>query len=115
MEKRKRPKKWSKKVTDAVYKKINGHCAYCGKKLTLEEMVIEHMKPLDDGGTNELDNLISSCWRCNTVKAVRDIEQFRYYISNRVMEGCVGYLLTTFHNFSPKTDIKFYFETIRED
>ena len=43
-------------------------CQYCGKHAHEEPLEIDHVIPLSHGGTNELDNLITSCRRCNRKK-----------------------------------------------
>ena len=34
---------FSKKTREEVYKKYDGHCAYCGKKIEIKDMQIDHM------------------------------------------------------------------------
>ena len=36
---------FSKKTREEVYKKYDGHCAYCGKEIEIKEMQIDHMHP----------------------------------------------------------------------
>ena len=33
---------------------------------------VDHINPVSSGGTNEIDNLISACWECNTRKSNSD-------------------------------------------
>lgn len=35
----------SKKIREIVYKKYNGHCAYCGCKIEYKDMQIDHIVP----------------------------------------------------------------------
>lgn len=48
---------------------INGvrtaRCMWCGKEVGGENLTIEHIKPLRDGGTYEMNNLGIACKRCN--------------------------------------------------
>lgn len=73
-----------------VYDKCGGHCAYCGKEITFKQMQVDHIKPLyrnDDvitleswgveRGTDEIDNLLPSCARCNRWKSTFSLEMFR--------------------------------------
>lgn len=67
-----------KKVRKAVYDKYNGRCAYCGKEIEMKEMQVDHVKPLAFfRGTDDIDNLLPACRRCNFYKDTRSIEGFR--------------------------------------
>ena len=35
----------SKKTRVAVYKKFDGHCAYCGRHIAYNDMQVDHFKP----------------------------------------------------------------------
>ena len=117
-----------KELRKKVYDKYGGHCAYCGKKIALEDMQMDHIKPrwhnvtqneLDglgiDKGTDDIENLYPSCRRCNFRKGTMDIEQFRKEIGlqcKRIMNSSfqvkqsVDYGLLEYHN----RPIVFYFE-----
>lgn len=75
---------------EEVYNKCSGHCAYCGVEITIKQMQIDHKEPLfrnhtdkqlewykRDRGTNEMDNLLPSCARCNRWKSTFTVETFR--------------------------------------
>lgn len=99
-------KKIPKKIREQVYEKYNGHCAYCGRKLTLKEMQVDHIysvchaelnekgKVVDVGDikdgeydpeylkekashVNDIDNLMPACRQCNFYKGAMNIEAFR--------------------------------------
>ena len=63
-----------------VYDKYNGHCAYCGKAISIKEMQVDHIIPKRNGGTNDIDNLNPSCRLCNHYKRAAGIETFRYVL-----------------------------------
>ena len=65
-----------------VYRKTWGCCKYCKIKLQFEEMVITHKVPLSRGGTDETDNLIPTCARCNELKGTMTHIEFRRKIQN---------------------------------
>lgn len=44
-------------------------CQYCGKKLPEEELNLDHVMPRDKGGITSWENIVTSCFRCNTRKA----------------------------------------------
>ena len=51
-----------------VYAKNNGKCAICGKPVMYKKMTVDHIKPLSQGGTNEMNNLQLACHSCNRLK-----------------------------------------------
>lgn len=76
----------SKKVRVAVYKKYDGHCAYCGRHIAYNDMQVDHFKPqrawnAEDVGTNAIENLMPSCRMCNHYKRAHSLETFRRYIA----------------------------------
>ena len=84
-----------KSLRQQVYRKYNGRCAYCGKKLGYKDMQVDHIIPKarahflkteqgrkDIGGinifnVNQLENLNPSCRRCNYYKRCNSLERFR--------------------------------------
>lgn len=60
-----------------VLSKYDGHCAYCGKDITMKEMQVDHFFPVRGGGIDDFDNLMPSCRRCNHYKRANHIERFR--------------------------------------
>lgn len=50
-------------------------CQYCGKKFTSRELNYDHVKPRKQGGKTVWENIVSSCYPCNTRKADRTPEQ----------------------------------------
>lgn len=60
-----------------IFNKYKGHCAYCGCKLKMKTMTVDHLKPQSKGGTNTIDNLVPACSKCNATKADDDIELLR--------------------------------------
>lgn len=59
----------SKKTRFDVFKRDQFQCAYCGAHPS--EMVlleVDHIHPVAEGGTNDLDNLVTACFDCNRGK-----------------------------------------------
>lgn len=50
-------------------------CVYCGVKLPLKQIEIEHVHPQSRGGKTEWENVVSSCRPCNQKKADRTPEE----------------------------------------
>lgn len=44
-------------------------CQYCGQKAPNVKLEVDHITPVEDGGTDEADNLTTSCWACNRGKS----------------------------------------------
>ena len=60
-----------------IHKMLNGHCAYCGKKVTLEKITRDHIVPKSKGGGNTVENILPSCKKCNGTKGDTSLEEFR--------------------------------------
>ena len=62
---------------DLVFAKYNGHCAYCGQKIEIKDMQIDHIRPKCNGGLNSIENLNPSCRLCNHYKRSLTLEKYR--------------------------------------
>jgi hypothetical protein len=53
-----------------ILRRCNFACYYCGvpASLGLKVLHIDHVIPVDLGGTNDPWNLVSACWDCNAGK-----------------------------------------------
>ena len=84
----------SKADREAIYDMYAGHCAYCGEKITLKDMQVDHMQPLRKGGADELSNMVPACRSCNHYKSTLTVDQFREYLSrihSRLLRDSVAY------------------------
>lgn len=55
----------------------DGHtCQYCGRKPPDVELEIDHLLPVAEGGTDEFENLVTSCFDCNRGKSAKIIQNF---------------------------------------
>lgn len=68
-----------------ILRRDNFTCQYCGAKPIESELVIDHINPVANGGTNEPDNLITSCHKCNSGKSNKSLET-----GKRVSDGISG-------------------------
>lgn len=75
-----------------VLRRCNFACYYCGipAAMGIKQLHIDHVIPVDLGGTNDPWNLVAACWDCNAGKTngaptdelVRQVrEDFSYYTS----------------------------------
>lgn len=53
----------------AVYNKCQGKCAICGKFVPYDEFTVDHIIPLEKGGTNAMVNLQCAHAWCNLLKS----------------------------------------------
>lgn len=57
-----------KKTRFEVFKRDKFTCQYCGRMAPDVILEVDHIKPVAEGGTNEMINLITSCRDCNRGK-----------------------------------------------
>lgn len=113
-----------KRTRQLVYAKYDGHCAYCGCKLELRDMQVDHIKSVfqstrENGWCavqdDSIENLMPACRQCNYYKQEADIEEFRRRIKEWLEKTCrqsfqvrlaEKYGILEYH----KWDGKFYFE-----
>lgn len=120
-------KSLSPKVREAVYYKYDGHCAYCGKKLTYKEFQVDHLIPVQRerfGRYTEeqiecFENYMPTDRTCNHYKRAHSLETFRRYIEEIPMKldrGSYIYRIGKKYNLIEEhpRKIKFYFEEIEE-
>jgi len=61
-------KSFSKKLRFEVFKRDSFTCQYCGKVAPNVVLEVDHIEPVSKGGSNDLLNLITSCYDCNRGK-----------------------------------------------
>lgn len=130
----------SKSMREKVYKKYDGHCAYCGCELTMKTMQVDHVTPfffdeyydlkseetkeklqLDgDFQLESFDNYMPACRSCNFYKSTFTLEKFRKRIEHilDVLErDSVPYRIGKRYGMinENKEPIKFYFEKVEEE
>jgi len=59
----------SKKTRFEVFKRDGFCCQYCGAVPPKALLEVDHIDPVCNGGTNDIDNLITACFDCNRGKA----------------------------------------------
>lgn len=64
----------TKKVRFEVFKRDSFKCQYCGAAAPEVLLEVDHITPVSKGGTNEILNLITSCFDCNRGKSSRKID-----------------------------------------
>lgn len=66
-------KSLGKKVRFEVFKRDSFKCQYCGATAPDVVLQVDHIKPVAEGGTDEMVNLITSCQPCNSGKGAREL------------------------------------------
>jgi 5-methylcytosine-specific restriction endonuclease McrA len=72
----------------AIYLRDGLACCWCGA--TLEDGVIltlDHLKPNIKGGTNDADNLVTCCHRCNSSRGKRGMTAFAKAVASYLNHG----------------------------
>jgi len=59
----------SKKIRFNIFKRDLFTCQYCGAVPPKVILELDHMTPVSKGGTNDKDNLVTSCFDCNRGKS----------------------------------------------
>ncbi len=54
-----------------LFKRDAWLCMYCGESFSRRELSRDHVRPLSLGGTDEWNNVVTACKRCNNHKAGR--------------------------------------------
>lgn len=68
------PSVW-KKVREAIFKRDNYTCRYCGSYGV--KLECDHVIPVSRGGSHEDSNLVTACFKCNRSKRDKLIEEWR--------------------------------------
>jgi HNH endonuclease len=63
-----------KKIRFEVFKRDSFKCQYCGASAPETLLHVDHIKPISEGGTNDITNLITSCSPCNLGKSSRVLD-----------------------------------------
>lgn len=110
-------KQRTKLQRQTLYAKMDGRCGYCGTRLKLSKMQLDHIEPLHLGGEDTLENLMCSCRSCNHYKHTLTVEKYREYIltigerlsNNVTFNHAVRFGMVTINDIK----VKFYFEEIK--
>lgn len=82
-----------RKYRRQLYRKQNGECYWCKKKLPLQtdnnsdKVTVDHLTPLWRGGNNTIDNLVVACLPCNSYRnsqdQATDDRKYEYWLEYR--------------------------------
>lgn len=110
-------KKLTKQERLDIYNKYNGRCGYCGEKINIKDMQVDHIVALRVGGTDALDNMICSCRSCNHYKSTYTLEKFEKQlqeIPNRLIRDSAIFRIGLKYGLIEIKDekVEFYFKKI---
>lgn len=77
----------SKKLRFDVFKRDGFTCQYCGAHPPKVVLECDHIQPVSDGGLDEVDNLITSCFNCNRGKAATPLEVAPKSLKDKAVEA----------------------------
>lgn len=63
-----------------IYKRDGHSCVYCGSK---KNLTLDHVIPKSRGGGNTWNNLVTSCMRCNNIKADKTPEEAKMTMKSK--------------------------------
>ena len=62
----------------------DGHrCQYCGRQLPTSQLSLDHVVPRSRGGETTWENVVASCYRCNTKKGGRTPQEARMQLMRK--------------------------------
>lgn len=116
-----------KAVRQQVYDSLNGHCGYCGCKITYKEMQVDHIEAvylheeeLNAGQAqeiNSIENYMPACRMCNFYKSTMRVESFRKQLETlpeRLDKIFIYRLAKKYGIVKEKCEnVKFYFEEVK--
>src|SRR5262249_24421594 len=89
-------------LNDPILAKTSGRCWYCGCYLG-NGWHCDHQVPRSRGGSNELENLVPACQKCNDAKGGKTVEEYRQQILDQEAKR-LDYLFQTFDGVEGKAE-----------
>ena len=73
----------------AIYLRDGLACAYCGESVEDgAKLTLDHLKAHNHGGSNDADNLVTCCHRCNSARGKRSWRKFSAV--KKSLDGLIG-------------------------
>jgi hypothetical protein len=73
----------SKKTRFDVFKRDEFTCCYCGQKPPTVVLEVDHIVPVVEGGSDEIDNLTTACFDCNRGKSATPLSRVPESVSDQ--------------------------------
>lgn len=77
----------SKKTRFDVFKRDSFTCQYCGAHPPSVVLHVDHVDPVANGGSNDIDNLVTSCDSCNLGKGARLLGDIPQTLKDKAAEA----------------------------
>ena len=74
--------KYLSTLRNQIYLRDNYTCKYC--KIAGGILEIDHVIPYSKGGSNEIENLVTACRKCNRQKKDKSVEEFIIWKKNKL-------------------------------
>jgi len=58
-----------------IFERDKYKCHYCGQTVTVENATLDHLIPRSKDGDDSKENLVVSCFECNSIKSGKTIEE----------------------------------------
>jgi len=72
----------------AIYMRDGLACCYCGSGVTEDaKLTLDHIKPYSKGGSNEAQNLVTCCHKCNSSRGNRSVASFTKKVAGYLNHG----------------------------
>mmetsp|Transcript_10223 Transcript_10223/g.19653 ORF Transcript_10223/g.19653 Transcript_10223/m.19653 type:complete len:207 (-) Transcript_10223:244-864(-) len=65
------------RIRRRVFERDGFHCRFCQKCFEASELTIDHYIPVSEGGSNDIQNLVTACLSCNSKKGSSMPENFK--------------------------------------
>ncbi|MBN1474350.1 MAG: HNH endonuclease [Syntrophaceae bacterium] len=72
-----------KKIRFEVFKRDSFKCQYCGAAAPEVLLHIDHIKPVSEGGSNDITNLVTACSKCNLGKSNVPLDDKTFVMKSR--------------------------------
>lgn len=86
--------RFSDEIRQRIRRTQSSLCMYCGVTLNRRNMHIDHVYPVEHGGSNDEENLQALCAGCNMRKGVQTDEEFRERYRKLLPPVVAGYVPT---------------------
>jgi hypothetical protein len=95
----------SKKLRFDTFKRDGFKCVYCGSQPPTVVLEADHIIPVKLGGKNQIENLVTSCFKCNRGKGANELTSIPESVTEHSTERLIQY----------KAYIKYVKETAKID
>lgn len=76
----------SKRLRFEVFKRDAFACQYCGATPPKVILEVDHVDPLANGGSDDIDNLVTACFNCNRGKAAVPLTSVPQSLADKAAE-----------------------------